>query len=442
MMKKTISQCMIVKNEEKNIRRALSWGKDIMCEQIVVDTGSSDRTVEIAREMGAKIFFFPWINDFAAAKNFAIDQAKGDWIAFLDADESFTPEDAGKIPEILEYVGEDVDGLLTGIVDLDENNHMTSGGTMIRFFANRPDLRYVGKIHEHLVRKGSAGLNLTDATEQLAFLHTGYQEQVNKEKSKFERNRDIILEVLKQDPENCDYLGYLGDTYSSAGKYEEARKAYQKAVAAMPEKLGVYDQRSSYTYTNLLRITQVLKIPETEVEAVYKEAVEKLPKEPDFDCVMGEWYWGKGQCEKAVQMYEIAIAKLETYGTVNRGIITTSRLSQMYECLGEGFRKLKDYQKAVRYCVIVPNTDHKDMSALLTLINCLTENQASAEDVFLLLGKIYDYSDVKDKVILLRAAMAMGRKDLERMFRGILLPQEREEFDAAMETAQSGAPLS
>ena len=410
MMKKTISQCMIVKNEEKNIRRALSWGKDIMCEQIVVDTGSSDRTVEIAREMGAKIFFFPWINDFAAAKNFAIDQAKGDWIAFLDADESFTPEDAGKIPEILEYVGEDVDGLLTGIVDLDENNHMTSGGTMIRFFANRPDLRYVGKIHEHLVRKGSAGLHLTDATEQLAFLHTGYQEQVNKEKSKFERNRDIILEVLKQDPENCDYLGY--------------------------------DQRSSYTYTNLLRITQVLKIPETEVEAVYKEAVEKLPKEPDFDCVMGEWYWGKGQCEKAVQMYEIAIAKLETYGTVNRGIITTSRLSQMYECLGEGFRKLKDYQKAVRYCVIVLNTDHKAMSALLTLINCLTENQASAEDVFLLLGKIYDYSDVKDKVILLRAAMAMGRKDLERMFRGILLPQEREEFDAAMETAQSGAPLS
>ena len=252
MMKKTISQCMIVKNEEKNIRRALSWGKDIMCEQIVVDTGSSDRTVEIAREMGAKIFSFPWINDFAAAKNFAIDQAKGDWIAFLDADESFTPEDAAKIPEILEYVGDDVDGLLTGIVDLDENNHITSGGTMIRFFVNRPDLRYVGKIHEHLVRKGESGLHLTDATKQLAFLHTGYQEQEKKDKSKFERNLNIILEILKQEPENCDYLGYLGDTYSSDGKNEEARDAYKKAVAAMPEKLGVYDQRSSYTYTNLV----------------------------------------------------------------------------------------------------------------------------------------------------------------------------------------------
>ena len=337
MMKKTISQCMIVKNEEKNIRRALSWGKDIMCEQIVVDTGSSDRTVEIAREMGAKIFSFPWINDFAAAKNFAIDQAKGDWIAFLDADESFTPEDTKKIPEILEYVGDDVDGLLTGIVDLDENNNITSGGTMIRFFVNRPDLRYVGKIHEHLVRKGRSGLHLTDATKQLAFLHTGYQEQEKKNKSKFERNLNIILEILKQDPENCDYLGYLGDTYSSDGKNEEARDAYKKAVAAMPEKLGVYDQRSSYTYTNLLRVSQCLNVPEAEVEAIYKEAVEKLPKEPDFDCVMGEWYWRKGQYEKTVQMYELAIAKLETYGTVNRGIITTSMLIQMYECLGEGW---------------------------------------------------------------------------------------------------------
>ena len=117
-------------------------------------------------------------------------------------------------------------------------------------------------------------------------------------------------------------------------------------------------------------------------------------------------------------------------------------LIQMYECLGEGCRRLGDYQKAVRYCVIVLNTDHKDMNALLTLINCFTESNVSAEEVVQFLGKIYDYSDIKDKVVLLRVAMAMGRKDLERMFRGILLPQEREEFDAAMETAQSGAPLS
>ena len=95
-----LSQCMIVKNEEKNIERALSWGKDIMYEQIVVDTGSTDRTVEIAKGMGAKVYHFEWIDDFAAAKNYAIEQAKGDWIAFLDADEYFPPEDAAKLMPI------------------------------------------------------------------------------------------------------------------------------------------------------------------------------------------------------------------------------------------------------------------------------------------------------------------------------------------------------
>ena len=79
-----LSQCMIVKNEERNIERALRWGKGVVWEQIVVDTGSTDRTVELAEKMGAKVFYFEWQDDFSAAKNFAISKASGDWIAFLD----------------------------------------------------------------------------------------------------------------------------------------------------------------------------------------------------------------------------------------------------------------------------------------------------------------------------------------------------------------------
>ncbi len=77
---------MIVKNEEQNIARALSWGKGIVWEQIVVDTGSTDRTVEIARQMSARVYHFSWIDDFSAAKNYAISKASGEWIAFLDAE--------------------------------------------------------------------------------------------------------------------------------------------------------------------------------------------------------------------------------------------------------------------------------------------------------------------------------------------------------------------
>ncbi len=96
-----LSQAMIVKNEEKNIERALSWGKGIVSEQIVVDTGSEDRTVEIAEAMGAKVYHFDWIDDFSAAKNYAIEKCTGNWIAFLDADEYFNREDASKL---LEYI--------------------------------------------------------------------------------------------------------------------------------------------------------------------------------------------------------------------------------------------------------------------------------------------------------------------------------------------------
>ena len=95
----------------------------------------------------------------------------------------------------------------------------------------------------------------------------------------------------------------------------------------------------------------------SEVEAIYKEAVEKLPKEPDFDCVMGDWYWRKGQYEKAVQMYELAIAKLETYGTVNRGIITTSMLIQMYECLGERLQEAGRITRK-RYRLLCDRTEY------------------------------------------------------------------------------------
>ena len=99
-----ISQAMIVKNEEKNIEKALSWGKGIVAEQIVVDTGSTDRTVEIAEKMGAKVVHFPWQDDFALAKNFAISQCQYPWIALLDADEYFEEKDAKKLMEIIKRV--------------------------------------------------------------------------------------------------------------------------------------------------------------------------------------------------------------------------------------------------------------------------------------------------------------------------------------------------
>ena len=92
-----ISACVIAKNEERNLPRWLASMRVFVDEMIVVDTGSTDATVEIARAGGAEVYHFDWINDFAAAKNFALDRASGDWVVFTDADEYFTDETASRV---------------------------------------------------------------------------------------------------------------------------------------------------------------------------------------------------------------------------------------------------------------------------------------------------------------------------------------------------------
>ena len=96
-----ISACVITKNEEKNIGKWLQEMSAIADEMIVVDTGSTDNTVNMAKRAGAKVYHFKWINDFAAAKNHAIEQATGDWILFLDADEYFSDETKHNVRNLL-----------------------------------------------------------------------------------------------------------------------------------------------------------------------------------------------------------------------------------------------------------------------------------------------------------------------------------------------------
>src|SRR4051812_11925913 len=97
MKSPTLSLCMIVKNESQWLRQALTSVKDLVDEIIIVDTGSEDSTVEIAKSFGAKIFSIPWENDFSKARNYSLEQATSDWILVLDADEVIEKTDHLKI---------------------------------------------------------------------------------------------------------------------------------------------------------------------------------------------------------------------------------------------------------------------------------------------------------------------------------------------------------
>ena len=117
-----ISAVYIAKNEAKNITRSLDSIKESVDELILVDTGSTDETVEIFKSYGGQVFFQQWQDDFSAPRNLALSKATGDWIVLLDADESFFEETKQNLRTILENVSSETQGLLVRMINYDKDS--------------------------------------------------------------------------------------------------------------------------------------------------------------------------------------------------------------------------------------------------------------------------------------------------------------------------------
>lgn len=415
-----ISQCMIVKNEEKNIERALSWGKNMMWEQIIVDTGSTDRTVELAQQMGASVYSFPWTDDFAVAKNYAIERAKGDWIAFLDADEYMMHEDAEKMKELLDAPDtQRFDGISTGWQQLNEDGHIFSSGTQVRFFRNDPDIRYRRRIHEQLECVSGRELLLGDVTAFLSVFHIGYQREALEEKKSSGRNRRLILKELEEAPDDYEMLGYMGDEAFGEGKWEEAADWYLRSVQNMPAGLPEYDQRSASTFTNFLTImTEGEKASWEKAECIYQSAVERLPKEADFDYVAGRYFASAGQAAEAVNYLERALDKLNRFGCTNRALLLAGNLYEAYELLTRCCFEAGEREKCVTYGTACLQSDKYSMAVLARLLQCLAPNVGQTAEgeklygqVMVFLAGLYDRDSLKERLFLWKTAGQAGCSD-------------------------------
>lgn len=426
-----ISQCMIVKNEENNIERALSWGKQVMWEQIVVDTGSTDRTVELAKRMGAKVCHFSWIDDFSAAKNYAIEQCSGDWIAILDADEYMVTEDAQKLPKLLEELERrGLEGLTTGWQQLDDEGKIFSSGTQVRIFRNMPDIRYRRRIHEQLEAVGGRELKLGDVVEEISIFHTGYQKEQLEKKSG--RNLRLIQAELDEKPDDYEMMGYMGDEYFGDREREKAAYWYSQAIGHMPDKLPEYDQRSAVTFTNLLGILAGGEHPSRDkIMQVYEQAVSRLPQEADFDYTMGRFFAAQGQAEQATAYLETALHKLNTYGCNNRALHLAAELLQAYDLLVRCCYEAGQAEKCMNYGVTYLQYDRYGMGVLSRLLQTLLpggrqHSEQEYQAVLEFFARFYDYASLKDKVFLVKAAQLSDcREFAEYTTARIYTPQER-----------------
>jgi glycosyltransferase involved in cell wall biosynthesis len=246
-----LSLCMIVKNEKDNLPACLASVRDLAGEIIVVDTGSTDGTQDIALSFGAKLIQSDWQGDFSLARNLSLAAATGRWIIWLDADDRMLEADKRAIRELAEadpaaapkayglMVKNSRDGGLTGSVF-----------NQVRIFPNRPDLRFRSPVHEQILPAvEAAGIPVEYAA--IRVIHTGYSDPALA-RAKQERNRDILEKQIREGQGITAVTYYtMATACADLGRHGEAEAWFRKAgalaaatgtnphiLAAMPAKVA------------------------------------------------------------------------------------------------------------------------------------------------------------------------------------------------------------
>lgn len=224
-----ISLCMIVKDEEKFLDGCLKSVQGLVGEIVIVDTGSSDRTLEIARRYHARIFSVNWQNDFAAARNFALKQCRLPWILYLDADERLEPRYHASVLQAVKKNETDAYYIKVHSPVSRRLGNIPHIQSYPRLFRRLPGVRFEGKIHEQispsLIRANARFQNL-DVTID----HLGYNQEDEIIEQKINRNLHYLREQLKNEPRNAYVYFQLGQTLILNNKFEEGVGCLQQAL--------------------------------------------------------------------------------------------------------------------------------------------------------------------------------------------------------------------
>ena len=269
-----LSICMMVRNEEKNIKRCLEALRPLLekgdVELIIVDTGSEDDTVAIARQYTEKLYFHRWENDFSKMRNISISYAKGEFIFILDADEVLTNP-----LELYEIINKDKHSANTFTVRV---KNLSSYGNFIvtqqwRIFRNDGDFHYVGAVHNQPRYKDPV------ISTRITLDHYGYlfHDREIKER-KFKRTGSILKAELEKDPDNIYYRFQLARSYSAHGDIQEALTEIRRAYNLLSKKNHNLRKRYIYVYGTYALIC----MQANELDEAVNVSREGLALEPEY----------------------------------------------------------------------------------------------------------------------------------------------------------------
>lgn len=305
-----ISACYIVKNEAENLAKSIKSLKNQVNEIVVVDTGSTDNTIVVARKLGAKVYSFPWQDDFSKARNFALSKAKGDWLVLLDADEYFTYKTAGNIRQVI-HRAKQVDGLLVQLVNFDvDKAEVQNYFNALRIVRKQIGLHYEGLIHEELKLSGDNSMKLAQVpANMLEIYHTGYATGVSQQKIK--RNLQMLQQAVAKGQSEESLARYFCDCYFGLDDMEKCehygwmeirkgRQALNFGSRCHRVLMDYYGKRSDAESMDKRR--QLAEI-----------SVEQYPEVPDFWAEYSECLYQTGEYAQAIAVMEKALELMQDY---------------------------------------------------------------------------------------------------------------------------------
>ncbi|WP_238858852.1 MULTISPECIES: glycosyltransferase family 2 protein [unclassified Clostridium] len=380
-----LSICMMVKNEEKFLDKCLThlkgFMKNIDSELIIVDTGSEDRTLDIAKKYTDRVYFHKWNNNFSEMRNITISYATGEWIFIIDADEMLIEYD-----DIIKFLynkyAEKYNTVFINIKNLTDSNDNTSYSILSspRIFRNNGEFKYEGAVHNiPKLKKPCAYLNG-------AIEHYGYIfEDVNFTENKFKRTSAILKNELEKNPDNIYYLYQLSVSYSMHEDKQEALNSILKAFQFVEKKIAKNDLKEYlYVYTQLalcyLKLDDLRK-----VEYVCAKAIEAQIYHIDIYYLLGKSRLILGKSKEAIEAYEQYLVILNNYE--NKDNIS----NQAYY---HGKRDYVFFDLFVLYCKIEKFDKALECYSKIENIFILTSEESVEENINLYMNK-NDYDGLK-----------------------------------------------
>jgi len=343
-----ISLCMIVRDEEANLANCLASIRPWVDEMVVVDTGSKDRTPEIARQMGARVEHFEWCDSFSGARNESLKHATGDWIFWMDADDVVDEANGRRLRELVSGAGPGV-GAFTVRVHCPPRPGEDAGMEVVdhvKLFRNDPRIRFEFHIHEQIlpsIRRTGGEVVYTDAF----VTHAGYDTSAEGQRRKRERDLRLLQLDLADHPEHPFVHFNVGMTAYYLGDLDKAAHHLERSLAlAGPDESHV---RKAYA---LLCGCHRRREDWASARCVAERGLDVCPRDPELLFNMGIILHQQGDLPGAARAYEAILegssdAYLRSVDVGIGGFKARHNLALVYQEMGDTEAAIEELQRAL-----------------------------------------------------------------------------------------------